>query len=258
MDDDPVIERMRSGAARLGTDETDVGSLVRGAVQRGRRRRARRRAVGAGLTGLVAAGLVVVAVSTGLPSVQRGGPVGVPVGPPSTAPTSVSSPSPTPSPSRTPTGRVSGRPADVQRVLTGLLPGSLRVSRATSSRDEGSNGFPWENSAAMTVTDAKGSTQVLGGIGNGTYDDACFGYQKCERSTLPDGSTLWTSTSTGGDKSGTDRNWYLDRPDGGHVWLTERNYAEGNGPVTRQSLLISWATGTDIVTDPAWDALFTG
>ena len=153
---------------------------------------------------------------------------------------------------------MSGSPAAVQRTLTDLLPGSLRVTGASADREEGMNGFAWENNTQLTVRDSAGTAQVYGGIGDGAYDDACFGYQKCERSTLPDGGTLWTSVAPPGDKTGVDRNWYYNRPDGGHVWLSEQNFLGGDAPVTRKGLPISWDDGTGIVTDGAWDALFAG
>ena len=272
MDEDSVIERLRSGAEQLdadGSDGTDVDALVRGAVRQGRRRRTRRRWVGAGAAGLVAAALVTVVVGSGLPGALRGS-TAVPAGPapgtavtapaptPSSTPGSSSAPTPGSSRSAGPTGRVSGSPAAVRATLTGLLPAPLQVTDGSAAREEGGNGFAWENNAALTVRDDVGTVQVLGGIGDGAYDDACFGYRSCERTTTPDGGTLWTSTSPPGDKTGTDRNFYYNRPDGGHVWLTERNHVGGNDPVTRTGLPISWADGTAVVTDRAWDALFRG
>ena len=263
MDEDLVIERLRSGGAEPDAHGSDVDALVRGALRQGHRRRTRRRLVGAGVSGLVAAALVVVVVGTGLPGVLRGS-TAVPAGPAPASTATVASPLSAPSPAASasaspgPTGRVSGSPADVRTTLTALLPGSLRVSAGSSAREEGGNGFPWENNAALTVRDDLGTAQVLGGIGDGGYDDACFGYRSCERSTPPGGGTLWTSTAPPGDKTGTDRNFYYNRPDGGHVWLSERNFDGGSDPVTRKGLPISWAEGTSIVTDPRWDALFTG
>jgi hypothetical protein len=155
-------------------------------------------------------------------------------------------------------GRVSGSPADVRQTLADLLPDGARVTHASAERDEGSDGFAWEHSASLTVRDGQGTTYVLGGIGNGSYQDGCFNLDDCTKTSPPQGGTLWVTSSPAGDKSGVDLTVSYNRPDGGHVWMMERNYATGSGPVTRDGLLLSRAAGRELVTSRAWDALFRG
>lgn len=252
MDDSILIDRLRADADRLDDLDVDIDALVRGAVTHGRRRRGRRRIAGA-VTGVVAAGVAVAAIATSVPALRAAQEVD-PVAPPPSAATTEPTPSQTPSP----TGRVSGSPKQVQATVTDLLPSSLTVAQASSARDVGSNGFAWENSAALTVTDAKGTSYLNVAIGNGGYVDGCLGLPDCEQTTLPDGGTLWITRSPSGDKAGADRTFTYDRPDGSHLFMMERTYAEGNGPVTRDTVPLSDAEGRALVTSTAWDALFRG
>ena len=259
MDDDRLIDQLRAHGEHLddGADGSDVDALVHGAVLRGRRRRTRRRVTGA-VSGLVVAALAVVALGVADPSVLRGLPADPPVAgtpvPRSAAPEPSASPTPTPAT----TGRVSGRPADVRTTLAGLLPGSLEVTAATAAREEGSNGFAWEHNAALTVRDDEGTAYVLGGIGDGHFPDGCLGLADCTATDVPGGGTVWVTRSPGGDKSGADRTFTYDRPDGGHVWLMERNAPGGAEPVSRPGLPLADAVGRAVVTSADWDALFQG
>lgn len=60
------------------------------------------------------------------------------------------------------------------------------------------------------------------------------------------------------DKAGLDQSAYFNRPDGGRLWLTQSDYDEGNGPVTREGLPLSTKQVTALLTDPAWDRYFRG
>lgn len=261
MDENSIIEQLRGQADRDESGHTDVDALVRGALVQGHRRRARRR-VGAAVLAVVAAGAVGTVLVTGLPTARLSGPVGGPVSavPSPVAPSPSASPSAADgSPTRSATtGAVSGSPTQVRTTLADLLPVALTVTRSSAARELGGNGFDWENNAALTVRDDRGTSYLFGGVGNGSYDEACFGVSDCTTSTLPDGGTLWVSNGPPGDKTGSDRNFYYNRPEGGHVWLTERNAAEGNLPVTRPGLPLSVAEGREILTSPRWDDLFQG
>lgn len=263
MDESSMIERLRVDADRIETDDTDVDALVGGALRQGRRRRTRRR-VGAGVTSaLVAAGLAAAVLAGGVTSARTGVAVPGPAAPPVTtssipATTSASAPPSSPSPSALAgERRVSGSPAQVRTTFADLLPTSLTVTRASAAREAGSNGFAWENNASLTVRDAAGTSYLVGGIGNGPYTDGCFGLKQCEQTVLPHG-TLAVSRSPSGDKAGADRTFTYDRLDGGHIWLMERNYAQGNGPVTRTGLPLTEKEAEALVTSTAWDRLFQG
>lgn len=255
MDEDAIVERIRADADQLDPGHTDIDALVDGAVFRGRRRRTQRRLVG--VTAALAAAAAIVVVAS-LPTGLGAGPRVVPAAP--VPQLSSSSPAPrTPAASPRPARHlVSGTPAEVKRTLTGLLPDSATVTRASDARDEDTNGFAWEHTAALTVSDPLGTSHVLGGIGNGRYVDGCFGLPDCTKTSVPGGGTLWITSSLAGDKSGTDLTFNYNRPEGGHVWMTERNFGSGSGPVTRDTLLLSKAEGRKLVTDPQWDTLFNG
>lgn len=255
MDEDTIIERIRADADELDASRTDINALVQTAVLQGHRRRTRRRVAG-GVTGLVAAALVVSGVTVGVRAGLHSGPTVVPAAP---VPSLSSSQSLTQTPAApTPTGRVLGSPNAVRKTLTGLLPDSLRVTDASASRDENSDGFAWEHNAALTVQDRKGMSYLVGGIGNGAYSDGCYGLADCQRHSLPGGGTLWITGGLKVDKSGVDRTFRYNRPNGGHVWLMERNYAGGSEPVSRNGLPLSDTTGRRLVTSASWDALFQG
>lgn len=255
MDEDALVQRIRTDADLLDHGQTDIDALVNGAVLRGRRQRTGRRVVGV-LTCAVAAG-VAIALLGGLPTGLRSGPSVVPVAPaPSvstSSPTKTRSPAPPASPDK-----VSGTPAKVQKTLTDLLPAAATVTHASAARDTGTDGFAWEHTAALTVRDVQGTSYVLGGIGNGTYDDACFSLPDCTKTSVPGGGTLWVTSSPTGDKSGTDLTVSYNRPQGGHIWMMERNFGGGSGPVTRDTLLLNQAAARRLVTSPAWDKLFNG
>lgn len=257
-----LVRRLRTEADRLEPDLGAVEALVLGAVRQGRRRRTRRRVLTATAGLLAAAALTVVAASV-LPELLSQGTTAVPIAS-SPSPRASASPSPTPSPtastgSTSPAAVESVRSdvvaADVQDTLTGLLPDSLTVRQAESAREEGVDGFPWELTTALTVQDAKGTSRLFGGIGNGHYDDGCLGLADCQVTEVA-GGTLWTVRSPAGDKSGADRSFYYNRPDGGHVWFSQRNFASGSGPVTRDGLPLSDSAGRRLVTSQAWDQLF--
>lgn len=269
MDESRMIERLRFDADQIETDDTDVDALVGSALRLGHRRRARRR-LGAAVTGtVVAMGIAGVVLAGGLTSARTGVPVPGPAGPPvSASATPTATPAATvaatkasvPRSSQTlsadvPEDRVSGSPAQVQTALADLLPKSLTVTKASAAREEGSNGFAWENNAALTVRDAAGTSYLLGGIGDGAYVDGCFNLKQCEQTVLLHG-TLSVSRSPAGDKAGADRTFAYDRLDGGHLWLMERNYASGNGPVTREGLPLTDAEAQALITSSRWDDLF--
>lgn len=290
MDDSRIIERLRAEAEQISID-TDVDALVDGSLATGHRRRTRRR-IGAAVTALVVAGIAGTVVTFGVPSaLLRGSPGFGPAGgaltavptpraaTPAPTPTAPSDPtpsdptpsSPSPSPTSTPsssssggpatpstTGSVSGSPKQVRAVLTGLIPGAFTVVRSSSSRDTGSDGFDWENSAAMTIHDPAGTSYVFASIGSGGYDDGCFNLSHCTTTALPDGGMLWVTSSPAGDKAGPDRTFRYNRPDGGHISLMERTYDGGNGPVTRSSVPFTVAEGRALVTSPQWNRLFQG
>ncbi len=255
MDEDAVVERIRADADLLDDGHTDIDALVNGAMLRGRRQRTGRRLAGF-MTCAVAAGVAITLLG-GLPTSLRTGPSVVPVGPPPQVSTSSPAKTRSPAPPASP-DRVSGTPGKVQQTLTDLLPAAARVTHASAARDTGTNGFAWEHTTALTVDDVQGTSYILGGIGNGTYDDACFNLPDCTKTTLPSGGTLWVTSSPGGDKSGTDLTFSYNRPQGGHIWMMERNFATGGGPVTRDALLLNKAAARRLVTSPAWDTLFTG
>jgi hypothetical protein len=131
------------------------------------------------------------------------------------------------------------------------------VTRASAAREEGSNGFDWENNAALTVRDPAGTGYLFGGIGDGGHADGCLGLQRCEQTVLRSG-TLSVSRSPAGDKAGADRTYVYDRQGGGHIWLMQRTYASGNGPVTRTGLPLTDSEARALLTSPRWDALFRG
>lgn len=271
MDDIPVIDQIRAGASRVDPDRTDVEALVRGAVGQGRRRRARRR-VAAAVSGLVAAGIAATAVVTApVPLLGPGREVG-PAAPPTTTaaaprtPTPSTPSSPKPSPGGTP-GRVTGTPKQVRDTLLDLLPTSARVSDSEADREEGVNGFAWEHNAAIWLTDDKGTAPVFGGIGEGAYtqgaqETLCADETFCYETRVPGRGVVWITRSPAGDKPGEDRWVFLNRPDGSHVWFHQRTWCpakesqcgDGKG---RTGLLLTDAEGIALVTDPAWDALFT-
>lgn len=259
MDENSFIERIRADADQVDTAGSDVDTLVRNALQQGRRRRTRRR-VASGAAGLVAAGLLVAALAGGIPATLDTRPGVVPATPAShqtASRTAVSKASSTPSPPAT-LDRVSGSPTQVRKNLNNLLPSSLDVTNASAAREEGSDGFAWEHNAALTVRGADGTSYIFGGIGDGHYTDGCYNLPDCITTELPDGGTLWVTRSPAGDKNGDDRTYRYNRPAGGHIWLTQRNYAGGNGPITRNRLPLSDSTARTLVTSPTWDVLFKG
>lgn len=256
MDDHQLVERFRSDAADLDSGATDVDALVHRALLQGRRRRTRRRIVGA-VASTVAAVVVATGLSTALPVGRHDGPsstIATPVSPAASAPTPTASGATSPPAS---TGRVSGSPAQVRATLTGLLPARLRVVEGSSARETGGNGFDWEHNIALTLQDTAGTSYVFGGIGDEAYADGCFGLSDCTKTQLPGGGTLWVTSSPPGDKSGRDRYYAYNRPDGGHVWLQQRTYAGGSAPVTRTGLPLTDQAVRQLVTSPRWDALFT-
>lgn len=256
MNEDAIVERIRADADQLDSGQTDINALVDGAVFRGRRQRTRRRLAGA-VAGAVAA-VVAIALIGALPTGWLSAPRAVPAGP---APTVATSSSParthTPTPPASPE-QVSGTPLEVQKTLEELLPASSTVTHASHALDLGSDGFPWENSTALTVHDARGTSYIFGAIGNGPYTDGCFNTADCTKSSLPDGGVLWIFRGPAGDKSGVDLTFNYNRPRGGHIQIMELNYATGNGPVTRDKLLLTKTEGSRVVTSPVWDALFHG
>ncbi len=256
---DQLVTRLRAEADRLDPDLGGVDALVLGALRQGRRRRTRRRVLTA-TAGLLAAAALTAVAASALPGLVSRGTTAEPIASPhSSAPRS---PTPSPTASAGPTTpaadesvRSGVAAADVQDTLTGLLPSSLTVRQAESAREKDVDGFPWELNAALTVRDAKGTSYLFGGIGNGHYDDACFGLADCQVTEVG-GGTLWTVSSPAGDKSGADRFFYYNRPDGGHVWFSQRTYASGSGPVMRDGLPLSDAAGRRLVSGQAWDQLF--
>jgi hypothetical protein len=264
MDESSMIERLRLDADEIETDGTDVDALVGGALVQGRRRRTRRRA-GAALGAVVAAAvLVTVVVGGGLPT-RLGSPQPDPVGTPVIAtpvpgPTvSTTTPPASPSPTRPgTTGVVDASPGDVRTVAAGLLPDSLTVTASSVERAEGSDGFPWEYIAALTVKDARGTSYLFVNVGNGSFGDGCMNLKDCTTTTLPDGGIIWVTESPAGDKAGADRTYAYDRADGAHLSLMQRNYAAGNGPVTRTGLPLTDKEAKALLTSTAWDRLFQG
>lgn len=262
MDDQTLIERLRREAAQLDAGARDPSPLVRRAVTQGRRRRTRRR-LGAAVGGVVVAAVVSVAVATSIPSTVPSIAVPDPAGTPVSGAPTVAATSASPSPSSSPTASVStgvvkAKPDDVRQVATSLLPGSLQVTSSSSSRDEGSNGFPWEYTAALTVQDTAGTSYLIASVGNGSYEDGCLNLKGCTKHTQPDGGLVWVTSSPAGDKAGQDRTFTYDRADGAHLFLMQRNYASGNGPVTRTGLPLTDAKAIALITDPEWDRLFRG
>ncbi|WP_375423558.1 hypothetical protein [uncultured Friedmanniella sp.] len=263
MDESSIIDQLRAGGDGLGTQDSDVDALVQGAVVRGRRRRTRRRA-GAALGAVVAAAVVVTVVATGVVPTRLGSPQPGPVASPVVAtpsPVSTGSPSVTASPSPpaspTTTGRLSGTPAQVEVAIADLLPSSFTVTRSVSDDPTSADGR--ELDAYLTLRDAKGTSNLIAGVSRGRYGDVCATNDPCTKRPVPGGGTLWL---VGGgrdpDKAGDDGSAFYDRPDGGQVWLTQSNYGDGSGPVTRPGLPLTAAELRSIATSPTWDRFFRG
>lgn len=256
MDENAIVDRIRTDADRFDGGDTDVDALVDRALLGGRRRRTRRR-VACALTGAVVGGLAIAAISVGIPAQLHSGPRVVPAATPPQASASPARPS-TPKPSfRQAPERVSASPTEVRKTFAGLLPDGTTVTRAVAWRDKKGDDYTGELDAALTVRDAQGVTYLTGAIGNGRFADTCP-YDHCTTTALPDGGMLWTSVAPPGDKAGSEGDYVYNRPGGGYVWLDEMNFDSGNGPVTRPRLLLSRAEARTIVTSPAWDSLFTG
>lgn len=254
MDESRIIDALRAGADGIGTEDSDVDALVRDALVQGRRRRTRRR-VGAALGTVMAAAVVVTVVATGVVPTLLGTPQPGPVATPliATPAPSTARPSATAAPATT--GLLSGTPAQVQATLVRLMPASATVTRAVS--DSGKVVEGREHNAYLDLRDAKGTSNVSAGVGEGRYSDVCATNENCRKVSVA-GGTLWTMGGPSTDKAGLDQSAYFNRPDGGRLWLTQSNYDEGNGPVTREGLPLSTKQVTALLTDPAWDRYFRG
>ncbi len=259
MDESSMIERLRFDADQIDTEDTDVDALVGGALRQGHRRRARRR-VGAAVTGsVVAVGLAAAVLVGGATSARTGVPVPAPAGPSVSSAATPSAKTPSATATSAPpasTGRLSGAPAQVEVTLATLLPKSITVTRAVSDSSTAAEGR--ELNAYLVLRDAAGVSNTSAGVGAGRYTDICASNNPCTETEVG-GGTLWV---TGGgpdpDKAGDDQSVFYNRPAGGHVWLTQTNFADGNGPVTRPGLPLTDSEVRALVTSSAWDRFFQG